>query len=59
MEQEKTLQFLTPNGYKEFKTLQQLADSLHDIEVGKKWLRGKSGSMPFAAFPAEASTEVT
>jgi hypothetical protein len=48
MEQEKKLQLLIPNGHKEIGALVKIADSLHEIEVGKKWLRGKDGNMPFA-----------
>jgi len=50
MEQEKKLQLLMPNGHKEIRALVKIADSLHEIEVGKKWLRGKDGNMPFDAF---------
>ena len=46
MEQERKLPFLIPQGYKEIEALRKLADSLHETEVSKKWLRGKGGSMP-------------
>jgi hypothetical protein len=49
IEHERKLQFLIPNGYKELEALRQIGDSIHEIEVGKKWLRGKDGNMPFAA----------
>jgi hypothetical protein len=38
--------------------LVKIADSMLDIEVGKKWLRGKDGNMSFAALPLEASNDV-
>lgn len=37
-----------PNGHNEIAAMRQLADSLHEIEVGEKWLRGKDGNMPLA-----------
>jgi hypothetical protein len=40
---------LIPSGHKEIEALRQIADSMLEIEVGKKWLRGKDGNMPFAA----------
>lgn len=55
---EEELQFLIPDGHKEINALRQLADSLHEIEVGKEWLRGKGGNMPYVALPQEASSDV-
>jgi hypothetical protein len=57
-ELEEKLQFLTPDGHREIEALVKIADSMLDIEVGKKWLRGKGGNMPFAALPPEASKDV-
>jgi hypothetical protein len=47
-EQEEKLPFLIPNGHKEIAAMGKLAESLHEIELGKEWLRGKGGNMPLA-----------
>lgn len=47
-ELEEKLQFLIPNGHKEIEALVKIAESMLEIEVGKKWLRGKLGNMPQA-----------
>jgi len=47
-ELEEKLQFLIPNGHKEIQALVKIADSMIEIEFGKKWLRGKLGNMPQA-----------
>jgi hypothetical protein len=48
MEQERKLPFLIPNGHKEIQALVKIADSMIEIEFGKKWLRGNLGNMPQA-----------
>ena len=57
-QQEKKVPFLVPNGYKEIDVLRKIADSMLDIEINKKWLRGKSGKMSSAALPPETSNDV-
>ena len=45
-ELEKKLQRPMRNGHKEIDALRKIAESIHEIEVGEQWLRGKGGKMP-------------